>query len=195
MPGYQLATWLFGKLVVTWGHKTMMNDKLLKPSMAIILSSLLVIIVFLIAGCAGSKGQAVSPATKEYTENGISFEYPGDWEAGSSTSPNTIAALVSPAGAYFVVTREAVSSDFELKTSHDNLVTSMEPTQIISRDYLTVAGVSAYEIVFKTKDAQYWVVSLEKDNVWYNLFCSAPPDLFEEARTEFSSIINSFKVQ
>ena len=170
----------------------MMNNKFIKLSMAIILLSLLIIVVLPIAGCGGSE---VSPTIKEYTENGISFKYPSDWEAGSSSSPSAVAALVSPTGAYFVVTKEVTPSGFELKNSHDNLVNSMEPTQIISKDYLAVSGVSAYEIIFKTKDAQYWVVSLEKDNVWYNLYCSASPDIFEEAQTEFSSIIKSFKVQ
>jgi hypothetical protein len=170
----------------------MMKNNVLKPRMPFLLSLLLIVVVLLIVGCEGS---VVSPTIKEYTQNGISFEYPSDWEEGSSSSPSTVAALVSPTGAYFVVTRELVSSGFELKTSHDNLIISMEPTQITFGRNLTTAGVDAYETDFKTKDAQYRIVSLEKNNLWYNLFCSAPPDIFEKARTEFSSIINSFKVQ
>jgi hypothetical protein len=180
--------------MVMRGHKTMMKNNVLKPMIPVILSSLLIIVILLVAGCESSKGQRVSPTITEYTENGISFEYPSDWEEGSSSSPSAVAALVSPTGAYFVVTKDAASSDFELKTSHDNLVDSMEPTQAISGRNLTVAGLSAYETVFKTEDSQYWVVSLEKDGMWYNLYCSAPPDLFEQVRTDFNKIIDSFKV-
>jgi hypothetical protein len=171
----------------------MMKNSVLKPRMPIILSSLLVILFLIVVGCGGSKG--LTSTINEYTQNGLSFEYPSNWETGSSSSPSAVAELVSPTGAYFIVTKDAAPSNFELKTSHDSLVTSMEPTQIISGRNLTVAEESAYETVFKTKDAQYWVVSLKKNDVWYNLFCNAPPDIFEKARTEFSSIINSFKVQ
>lgn len=170
-----------------------MKNSVFKPGISVILSLLLLISVLLIGGCVGDR--VVSPTLKEYAQDGVSFEYPADWGMGSSDSPSTVAALVSPMGAYFVVTKDTVPSDFELETSHDNLVKSMESSQIISTGNITVAEVSAYETVFKSKDSQYWILSLEKNDLWYNLFFSAPADLFESARGEFNSIVNSFEVQ
>ena len=170
-----------------------MKNNVLKPGISVILSLSLLILVILIGGCAGDT--TLSPTLKKYTQDGVSFECPDDWGMGSSDSPSTVAALVSPTGAYFVVTKDAVPSGFELGTSHDNLVNGMEPSQIVSTGNLTMAEVSAYETVFKSNDSQYWIVSLEKNEVWYNLFFSAPADLFDSARGEFNSIINSFEVQ
>ena len=164
----------------------------------------LIIGCFLIVGCGGSKEQIASSSTnqvtsststaKHYAENGISFDYPNTWGTGNSNSPNAIAALVSQTGAFLVVTKEAMPSGYTLKIYNDQTVMNMNPTQMMSGTFPTVAGLSACESVFKTTDAQVRTVILEKDNVAYVIICSSPVATFENAQTSFNMVINSFKV-
>ena len=86
-------------------------------------------------------------------------------------------------------------SGYTLKRFNDELVIGMTPTQVISGTFPTVAGVSACETVFKTKDFQARFVCLEKNGELYNILCTAPPEVFDKTQTSFDMIINSFKVQ
>ena len=171
-----------------------MKNNVVKPTMLAFLS-MLIIGALLIVGCGGTKEQVASPETKHYAENGISFDYPNTWGSGNSNSPNAIAALVSQTGAFLIVTKETLPSGYTLKTFNDETVMSMNPTQMISGMFPTVAGLSACESVFQTNDAQVRTVIMEKDNIAYVIICSAPVAIFDNAQTSFNMVINSFKVQ
>ena len=171
-----------------------MKNNVIKLGMLAFLS-VLIIGALLIVGCGGTKEQGASSATKHYAENGISFDYPNTWGPGNSNSPNAIAALVSPTGAFLVVSKETMPSGYTLKIFNDETVMSMNPAQMISGTFPTVAGVSACESVFKTNDAQVRTVIMEKDGNIYVIICSAPVAIFDNAQTSFNMVINSFKVQ
>ncbi len=148
----------------------------------------------LIIGCGG--GGAETPTTKHFAENGISFDYPKTWGSGNSSNPNAIAALVSPsAGVFVVVLKETLPSGYTLEQFNDQTVNSFNPTQTISETLPTVAGVPAYDSVFKTDDSQMRIVILEKNGNIYVIICSAPVATFDDAQTSFNMAINSFQVQ
>ena len=162
----------------------------------IVFLSVLIIGALLIVGCGGVKEQETSSATKHYAENGISFDYPETWGPGNSSDPNAIAALISPVGGFFIVVlKETMPSGYTLKTFNDETVMSMNPTQMISGSFPTVAGVSACDSVFKTNDSQMRIVILEKNGNVYVIICSAPAAAFDNAQTSFNMVINSFSVQ
>jgi len=143
----------------------------------------------LIIGCAGGE-------VKHFAENGISFDYPKTWGPGNSSNPNAIAALVSPStGVFVVVLKETLPSGYTLKQFNDETVMSMNPTQMISGTFPTVAGVEACDSVFKTDDSQMRIVILEKNGNIYVIICSAPVAAFDNAQTSFNTVINSFQVQ
>ena len=171
-----------------------MKNNVIKPGMLVCLS-VLIIGALLIVGCGGANEQGTSPATKHYAENGISFDYPNTWGPGNSSNSNAIAALVSPTGGFIVVSKETMPSGYTLKIFNDETVMSMNPAQMISGTFPTVAGVSACESVFKTNDAQVRTVIMEKDGNIYVIICSAPVAIFDNAQTSFNMVINSFKVQ
>jgi hypothetical protein len=157
--------------------------------------SVLIIGALLIAGCGGTKEQGTSSATKHYAENGISFDYPNTWGTGSSSNSNAIAALISPTGEFVVVLKETMPSGYTLKIFNDETVMSMNPTQMMSGSFPTVAGVSACDSVFKTNDSQMRTVILEKNGSVYVIICSAPVATFDNAQTSFNMAINSLEVQ
>jgi predicted Zn-dependent protease len=171
-----------------------MKNNVIKLGMLVFLSVLT--IGALLAGCGGSGEQGASPATKHYAKNGISFDYPNTWGPGNSSDPNAIAALVSPTTEVFVVVlKETMPSGYTLKIFNDETVMSMNPTQMISGTFPTVAGVPACESVFKTNDSQMRTVILEKNDNIYVIICSAPVATFDNAQTSFNMVINSFEVQ
>jgi len=171
-----------------------MKKYVFKPGMLIFLS-VLIIGALLIVGCGGTNEQGTSPVTKHYAENGISFDYPNTWGPGNSSNQNAIAALISPTGEFTVVLKETLPPGYTLKIFNDETVMSMNPTQMISGTFPTVAGLSACESVFKTIDAQVRTVIMQKDSDIYVIICSAPVTAFDNAQTSFNMVINSFKVQ
>jgi hypothetical protein len=175
------------------------ENRVIKLGMLVFLSTLILVSLF-VAGCGGTETQGVSTTTttattKQYAANGISFDYPNTWGPGNSSNPNAIAALVSPTGPFLVVLKEALPSGYTLKTFNDQTVMGMNPMQMISGQYPTVAGVPACESVFKTNDAQVRTDILEKDGNAYVIICSAPMAIFDNAQTSFNMVINSFKLQ
>ena len=170
-----------------------MKNNVIKLGMLVFLS-VLIIGTFLIVGC-GTQEQGASSATKHYAENGISFGYSNTWGLGNSSNSNAIAALVSPTGGFIVVLKETMPSGYTLKRFNDETVMSMNPTQMMSGTFPTVAGVSACDSVFKTIDSQMRIVSLEKNGSICVIICSAPVAEFDNAQLSFNMVINSFKVQ
>ena len=176
----------------------MVGNKVTIPGMLVLLSTFIIGSLF-IAGCGGTKTQGTStttttPATtKQYAENGISFDYPNTWGPGNSSNPKAIASLVSPTGPFLVVLKEALPPGYTLKTFNDQTVMGMNPMQMISGQFPTVAGVPACESVFKTTDVQVRTDILEKDGNAYVIICSASMAVFDNAQTSFNMVINSFK--
>ena len=176
-----------------------LENRVFKSGMLLLLSTLIIGSLF-IAGCGGTKDQGAtttttSATTKQYAANGISFDYPNTWGAGNSNNPNAIASLVSSTGAFLVVLKEPLPSGYTLKTFNDQTVMGMNPAQMMSGTFPTVAGVSACESVFKTSDAQMRTDILEKDGTAYVIIFSAPMATFDNAQTSFNMVINSFKLQ
>ena len=57
----------------------------------IILVIFLVFSVVLASGCVSNNNQ--SSINKTYSQNNISFKYPGSWEIVNATSPNAVVAI------------------------------------------------------------------------------------------------------
>lgn len=171
-----------------------MKHNAIKVGMVALLSVLMVG-TLLIVGCGGSQGQGPSPARSHYSGNGISFDYPETWGPGNSDNPNAVATFVSETGEFVVVLKQTMPPGYTLKRFNDETVMSMEPTQVISGTFPTVAGVSACDTVFRAGDSQMRTVILEKSGNVYVIICAAPVAAFDDAQTSFNMVIESFKVQ
>ena len=138
-----------------------------------------------------------TPTTKHYTGDTISFDYSGNWVTTSPSSQYAIVTFIDPQAKTVSVTVEkrATPSGYTLEIFNYELVMGMKPTQMISGGFMTVAGVSACDSVFKTNDSQFRTVNLEKDGNMYTILCNAPEATFDNARTSFNMVINSFKFQ
>lgn len=151
----------------------------------------------LIVGCSGKSGEAGAPTTKQYAENGISFNYPGTWVITSPSSQYAIVMLTDPQAKTVSITVEkrTMPSGYTLKTFNDELVIGIKPSHVLSGTFPTIAGAPACETVFRANDSQVRIVNLEKDDNMYTILCSAPAATFSNAQTSFNMVINSFKVQ
>jgi hypothetical protein len=134
---------------------------------------------------------------KHYTGDTISFDYPGNWVTTSPSSQYAIVTFIDPQAQTISVTVEkrAIPSGYTLKIFNDELAMGMNPTQIISGSFPTVAGVSACDSVFKINDTQFRMVNLEKDGNMYTILCNAPAATFDNAQISFNMVINSFQFQ
>jgi hypothetical protein len=165
-------------------------------------SALLVIGVLLIAGCAGSQAPTENSTTKHYGVKGIAFDYPATWVIQSSSSRFSITVITDPQAERTNVffDKRTMPSGSTLEQIHDGLVSEGVPTEIISDSTLTVAGLPAFETVFKSeqgipsREYETMLLSLEKDGWVYTITCSAPAELFDAARPTFDMIINSFQI-
>ena len=154
--------------------------------------------ITLMVGCSGKSEEAGVPSKNQYVEagGGVTFDYPGRWVTTSASSQYAIVSLADPQAKAVSITVEkrAMPTGYTLKRFNDELVTSMNPAQVLSGTFPTIAGVSACETVFKADDSQVRIVNLEKNDTMYTILCRAPAAAFDSVQTAFNTVINSFKV-
>lgn len=148
--------------------------------------------------------------TKHYMKDGISFDYPETWEIANATAPDAAVAVADPgtvdpktgmATTLVVIQKKALSSSSTLKDVYDrNYVMIFNNTsyQRISEGNITLNGLEAYENTYKVDKQglqnQQRAVWLEKDGTIYVILFSALVNDFNDEKTNFDLIFNSFKV-
>jgi hypothetical protein len=168
------------------------------------LSNLHIIILFIfaimISGC-------INP--QHYDENGISFNYPSNWETGVIADlPGAVVGVSESGGQADVkIFKKKMPADSNLETVYNDSVNNRTRQldeycyQKISSKTIMVGGIPAYEIIYQTgcnstqtreKVREVW---LEKNGYIYIITCTViPPEDFPEKNLAFDEIIDSFHV-
>lgn len=173
----------------------------------IVMVILLLCSVVLVSGCVSDNKK--TNETKTYSQNNISFTYPGDWEIANTTSQNAVVAVADPSTVksgspttLVLIQKPAVSKGSDLNNVYNsNYARYFNNTgfERISEGNITVNNVTALENVYKTNKTgvskQYRAVWLDENGSIYVILCIADQSDFENQQTNFNLIINSFKVQ
>ena len=163
--------------------------------------------VVVASGCVSDNKQ--TNETKTYSQNNISFDYPGGWEIANTTSPNAIVAVADPQTVQngtpttlVVIQKPDVTQGSDLNNVYDaNYATFFNKTdyQRVSEGNITVSGSNALENIYKTNvsgdQRQYRAVWLSSNNNIYVILCVAKQSDFEAQQANFNLIVNSFKSQ
>ncbi len=162
--------------------------------------------VVMVSGCVTDNKQ--NNETQTYSQNNISFTYPGGWSTASPTAPNSIAAVAdpnsvqsgSPTTVVLIQKPNATAGSNLSEVYASNYATFFNNTgyQRVSEGNITVNGTDALENVYtsnSTNPKQYRAVWLDENGVIYVILCIANVNDFKNQQTNFNMIINSFKAQ
>ncbi len=160
-------------------------------------------IVVMASGCISQTGNN-STATKTYSANGISFNYPSSWSLINQTihTNNTIVALGDSSfmnntlkgNGVFIIKTPENSSSTSTNSNINSRIAKLNGTQTTQ----TVDGVKANVTTYTTKISNETVliksIIFEKNNYNYRIqFVTIATDIKSQEQM-FNTIINSLKV-
>lgn len=164
------------------------------------LLGILSILVFVvsISGCIDD-----TPENKNYSANGITFQYPGNWsELNKSSYQNEVGEtgeIIFALGnnqTHFVMQKRILADDEVLNTlsgwaeeTKDDL--SSSNAQLLSEKSLNVSGVEAYQLRFMIGNEYYTTTAFIKNETGYVLLYVS---VYNDTET-VDSILNSFKME
>ncbi len=173
----------------------------------------------MISGIVGISGCTdLTSQNNTYSKNGISFNYPSNWQEGdpSQLLKGEIVSLVDPnstnsdkatlngkAYTSVVVGTKSLSKGDTIKNYYNGLVKQglnyQNYKRISSREF-TLNGQTAYEIVYTCKldngqTGKTREVFTEINGKVYDISCVSLVSDFDKNKGNFDMIINSFKVQ
>ena len=159
-------------------------------------------LVVMASGCVSQTGNN-STATKTYSANGISFNYPSSWSLINQTTHgnNTVVALGDSSfmnstlkGNGVIITKSAPNSNSTVNNSNlKSQISKLNGTKTNQ----TVDGTTANVTTFTTKIGNETVliksINFEKNNYNYQIqFVTIATDIKSQEQM-FNTIINSFK--
>ena len=173
----------------------------------IILVIFLVFSVVLASGCVSNNNQ--SSINKTYSQNNISFKYPGSWEIVNATSPNAVVAVADPKTlengsptTLVVIQKPIVATGSDINTIYSSNYAQFfnnSDYQRVSEGNITVNGVNALENIYKTNTTvspiQYQALWLNENGNIYVILCIAKVSDFEGQQANFNLILDTFKSQ
>ena len=140
--------------------------------------------------------KAVNNTTNSYSGNGISFNYPSNWQHISGNSSSDIVTFQDPTDNLTGVTvsLEYIPSGTDVQNW---IINTGSNEQLISTNTITVNGTTAYEAVDKFDDLNssqiiksVWVYAYGRDYLVMSLY--TPSNSYNGQQTNFNTIIKSF---
>jgi len=147
---------------------------------------------------------------KNHFENSeISFDYPIDWQTGEIFDlPGVIIGISKSSDVNVKIAKTKLPLGYTLKKFYNEGLNNRTKNlakyclQSILEKNITVDGVPAYESIYKIgcnntqTRQQLLIVIFERNGYIYTIFCTViPPENFNNEKTNFDMIINSFHVK
>ena len=179
----------------------LMNKKSIVPII------FLIVAFVAISGCTSNYGNTSS--VKNYTGNGVSFNYPGNWTLDNQTSGNDTIMVTDMSS----INGSRVTTSFEVQIIPQNGLTEQSAIkqynntilpsgwEKISNNTLIIDNKTAYQRTYIVNDTNYNqtmrysdIFFIKNGNI-YSITLQAPDNTFNSEKSIFDIIINSFKVQ
>lgn len=167
----------------------------------------LIVALVAVSGCTSNNGNSTS--VKNYTGNGVSFNYPGNWTLENQTSGNDTIMVTDLSS----MNASRVTTSFQVQIIPLNGLTeqsalaqfnnTIHPSEWkkISNNTLTINDKTAYQRTYIANDTNYnqtmrysEILFVKNGNI-YILTLQAPDNTFDSVKSKFDTIINSLKIQ
>ena len=161
--------------------------------------------VVMVSGCVTDNKK--NNETQTYSQNNVSFNYPGEWATANPTAPNAVAAVADPnsmqsgSPSTVVIIQKPNATGSNLSAAYaSNYATFFNNTgyQQVSEGNITVNGTGALENVYATNSTnprEYRAVWLNENGTIYVILCVANQSDFKNEQNNFNLIINSFSAK
>jgi hypothetical protein len=163
--------------------------------------------VVMVSGCVTDNKN--TNETKTYSQNNVTFTYPGTWDIANPTAQNSVAAVADPNSVQsgnptttVLIQKPNATQGTNISSVYtSNYATFFNNTgyQQVSEGNVTVNGSDALENVYKdnstTNPRQYRAVWLNENGTIYVILCIATVKDYANEQTNFNLIINSFTVK
>ncbi|KAF5089199.1 hypothetical protein DSECCO2_29180 [anaerobic digester metagenome] len=174
----------------------------------LILLALLCLVVS-VSGCVSNQNQT-NNTTSHYSQNGISFDYPGSWNTANAVSNNSVAAVADPNSVastgepqtFVLIQKSNATAGSDMQTVYDANYASLFTNtsyQRVSEANITVNGAAALENVYTVNSTsatmQMRAVWLKENSDIYVILCGALQSDFSNQQNNFNLVVNSFTVQ
>lgn len=171
------------------------------------LALLVISLVIFTSGCTSNNNSEINQ-TQTFSQNGVFFEYPGNWVVATSQANDTIVSVADPNSINAITGYADTSVTIQQRTltgtlysmyeeNYDILFTN-ESYQRVFESNITLDDSQAYENIYQVDEngvlKQQRAVWLEKNNQVYVILCSALVNQFEKEKQNFNLIINTFRV-
>jgi len=181
-------------------------DKL-KRSLNIIIAVLIILVIGV------SAVWFVFFAPKHFDNGQISFDYPKDWvikeQNNNLTASGAVVQIIAPNSnnntGIVVLKEKKTNENVTLENFRDTFLGILYAqyagngsNKNVSEKQIELSGVKAYERIFKlnmTNIQEIRAVILYKEGYFYVLLLTADQNQFENEKSNFDMVINSFKIQ
>lgn len=155
-----------------------------------------------------------SIAYKTYAANGVTFNYPADWQPISNLDCPSRWGYGDPVAAYYDPSRgdeanmntyfylkenpRSYSSLDEMLSYYRSDIAELGQTEVSERN-ITINGMKAVELIktWPNDGMQYQALTVHIEavpgSVYYRFGCVVPASLYNETLPEFELVVNSFK--
>lgn len=153
-------------------------------------------------------------ATKTYADNGITFNYPADWQPFTNLDAPSrwgygepVCAFYEPnsdgneanVNTYFYIKKRNIGSLDEMLSNYRVDIAEIGQSEVTSRN-ITVNGMRAVELIktWYNDNKQYQALTVHIEavpgSVYYRIGCVTPLDKYNSTLPKFEEVVNSFKI-
>jgi hypothetical protein len=158
--------------------------------------------VFVFAGCVGPRQSQSTSGNNHYGAKGIAFDYPKSWVPSSSSSRYALTTITDPNAERTSIffERRVMPAGSTLESEDNEVVSEWSPTDILSEENLTVAGLPAIKTELLSmqgipvREYKTGLVLFEKDGQLYSIALSTPSEVYDAALPAFDMVLTTFTI-
>lgn len=164
--------------------------------------AVIVAAVFVITGCVGPRQPQNASGNNHYGAKGIAFDYPKSWVPSGSSSRYALTTITDPNAERTSIffERRVMAAGSTLESLHDDVVSEWAPTQVLSEEAITVAGLPAIETELLSmqgipvREYKTGLVLFEKSGQLYSIVLSTPSEVYDAALPAFDMVLSTFTI-
>jgi PsbP-like protein len=141
-----------------------------------------------ISGCTSNNGNNTT-SVKNYTVNGVSFNYPSDWTVINTTSDMIVLNKNSDFNTQLTIQILLTTGGL----NNNNIIPPGNFTKV-SNTTRTIDNVTANEVVYKSDQLMYTSIYFTKSGKTYIIMFQAPINNFEKEKNSLDIIVNNMTV-
>ena len=130
-------------------------------------------------------------SVKNFTVNGVSFNYPSDWTVSNTTSDMILITKNSDANTHASIQIMLTTGGL----NNDNIIPEQGNFTKVSNTTRTINNVTAKEVVYKSDQLMFTSIYFTKNGKTFIINFQAPINNFDKEKTSLDTIVNNLTVQ